>query len=171
LFNRVLVRWPVLCRLGRPLRFGLVGISGLVVNTAVLWALVRLAGLPLLVASALASEVAILNNFMLNDRWTFRTARPGHSFGQRFLRFNGTALGGMALTMLVLAILTHYSPLPLLLANLLAIGSAIGWNYIANSRWTWRGSAPHSRGNQLAPPDKLPFHTNLRTVDRAVKNL
>src|SRR5687767_6577737 len=58
--------------LARPLRFGLVGLSGVVVNTAALWGLARGAGLPVLLASVLATEMAILSNFLLNDRWTFR---------------------------------------------------------------------------------------------------
>src|SRR4029450_7671480 len=84
-------------RLQRPLCFGLVGLSGFGVNTAVLLALVQGLRLPVLPASVLATEVAILSNFMLNDRWTFRAATGCHSFGQRLLRFNGLAFGGMAI--------------------------------------------------------------------------
>ncbi len=124
-------------RLQRPLCFGLVGLSGFGVNTAVLLALVQGMRLPLLLASVLATEVAILSNFMLNDRWTFRAAAC-HSFGQRLLRFNGVALGGMAISSATLAILTTYAQLDLLLANLVAVGAAMAWNYVVNSRWTWR---------------------------------
>ena len=61
-------------RCARPIRFGLVGLSGAAVNTGILWGLVWGLGLPVLLASALATEAAILSNFLLNDRWTFRTA-------------------------------------------------------------------------------------------------
>jgi dolichol-phosphate mannosyltransferase len=124
-------------RFARPLRFGLVGLSGVVINTAILWALVQAMRLPVLFASVLATEVAILSNFMLNDCWTFRAATRLHSFVQRLLRFNGVALGGMAISTVTLAILTTYANLHLLLANLLAVGAAMIWNYGVNSRWTW----------------------------------
>ena len=124
-------------RCARPIRFGLVGLSGAVVNTGVLWGLVWGLGLPVLLASALATEVAILSNFLLNDCWTFRTAAHQGNLVRRLLRFNGVALGGMAITTAVLVALTAHGHLPLLFANLLAVGAAMAWNYVVNSRWTW----------------------------------
>jgi dolichol-phosphate mannosyltransferase len=140
LLATVLVRWPLLRRCGQLIRFGLVGISGMAVNSAILWVLVTEIGLPLLSASMVATEVAIVSNFLLNDRWTFRHTTNSHALFQRFIRFNGVALGGMAITAITLAALTAYARLHLLLANVLAVGVAVAWNYIVNSRWTWRAA-------------------------------
>jgi len=112
-------------------------VSGIVVNSAILWVLVRELHLAVLVGSVLATEAAILSNFLLNDRWTFRGARE-RSFGHRLLRFSGVALGGMAITAGMLTALASYTNLHLLVANVLAVGAATGWNYFVNSRWTWR---------------------------------
>jgi dolichol-phosphate mannosyltransferase len=138
LLASVLVRWPQLRRYGRLIRFGLVGLSGMAVNSAILWVLVTEIGLPLLPASMLATEAAIVSNFLLNDRWTFRDAMHSHAAFQRFLRFNGVAFGGMLITAMALAALTVYAHLHLLMANVLAVGVAMAWNYIVNSRWIWR---------------------------------
>ena len=127
----------IVYRFARPLRFGVVGLSGIVVNSAILWVLVRELHLAVTLGSVLATEVAILSNFLLNDRWTFRGARE-RSFMQRLVRFNGVALGGMAITASILTALASYTHLHLLIANLLAVGAATGWNYLVNSRWTWR---------------------------------
>lgn len=124
-------------RILRPLRFGVVGASGVAVNTLVLWLLARVGSTPVLAASAIATEVAVLTNFVLNDRWTFRDARHSSVFG-RLLRFNGVALGGMLITVGVLALLTNTTALPLLVANLVAVAGAMVWNYVVNSRWTWK---------------------------------
>ena len=124
-------------RFARPLRFGAVGVSGIAVNSAILWLLVRELHLAVALGSVLATEAAILSNFLLNDRWTFRGARE-HSFRQRLVRFYGVALGGMAITAGILTALATYTHLHLLFANLLAVGAATGWNYVVNSRWTWR---------------------------------
>jgi dolichol-phosphate mannosyltransferase len=140
--QRALRRWPALRRYSRPVRFGLVGASGIVVNTAMLWALVAGAGLWVPLASVIATEAAIVSNFALNDRWTFRAAPQRLPLWQRFLRFNGVALGGMLLTAALLTALTSYGHLPLLPANLLAVGGALAWNYLINTRWTWRAPAP-----------------------------
>jgi dolichol-phosphate mannosyltransferase len=138
LAGRSRARWPALGRLGRPLRFGLVGLSGVIVNTAVLWALVHGALLPVLPASALATEASILSNFLLNDSWTFGAARRGPRW-LRLLRFNGVALGGMLITAAVLGLLLRLLPIGLISANLVAVAAATAWNYVANTRWTWRG--------------------------------
>ena len=124
-------------RFARPLRFGVVGLSGIVVNSAILWVLVRELHLAVLFGSVLATEAAILSNFLLNDRWTFRGVSE-RSFRQRLLRFNGVALGGMAITAGILTALASYTHLHLLIANVLAVGAATGWNYVVNSRWTWK---------------------------------
>lgn len=137
LAGRSRARWPALGRLARPLKFGLVGISGFLVNTVILWLLVHRAQLGLLPASALATEAAILNNFLLNDCWTFAAVGRHELRWRRFLRFNGVALGGMAITVAILAAIVAYLPVGLLLANLVAVGVATIWNYIINSRWTW----------------------------------
>src|SRR5437773_869376 len=92
----------------------------------------------MLLASALETTAAILSNFALNARWPFRNGVHRHSFGMRLLSFNGVSLGGMAITAGLLALLISYGHLHLLLANLLAIGGATTWNYIVNSRWTWK---------------------------------
>ena len=124
-------------QLQRPLRFGLVGLSGVAVNTTILWTLARGAHLPVPLASVLATEAAILSNFLLNDRWTFRATARHRSPLMRLARFNGVSLGGMAITVALLTLLSSYAGLHLLLANMLAIGGAMSWNYVVNSRWTW----------------------------------
>jgi putative flippase GtrA len=135
----------IIRRFARPLRFGVVGLSGIVVNSAILWALVRELHLAVLLGSVLATEAAILSNFLLNDRWTFRGVSE-RSFTQRLLRFNGVALGGMAITAGILTALASYTHLHLLIANMLAVGAATGWNYVVNSRWTWRQGTSAAQG-------------------------
>ena len=154
---------PTLHRLRRPIRFGLVGLSGVVVNTSVLWALLRAVHLPVLLASAVATEIAILSNFALNDCWTFHAVRQ-HPFLIRLLRFNGVSLGGLSITALLLTLLTSYSGLHLLLANLLAIGGAMTWNYVVNSRWTWRDKSQVA-GRRSQVGDVVSAACDLRPAD------
>jgi putative flippase GtrA len=158
---------PTLRRLQQPIRFGLVGLSGVVVNTSVLWVLARGAHLPLPLASALATETAILSNFALNDRWTFRAAQQNPVL-LRLLRFNGVSLGGLAITTLLLTLLTSYGGLHLLLANLLAIGGAMTWNYVANSRWTWGGTPQVASGKLQAARHNAGDVSSSPTADQAL---
>jgi putative flippase GtrA len=126
----------VAARWARPLRFASVGASGVIVNTLVLAALVQLGHLPIWLAGALATEAAIISNFLLNDRWTFGGQQFGAALG-RFARFNLVSLGGMGITVMVLTLLTSTRHVGLLPANLVAIAAAALWNYVASCRWTW----------------------------------
>jgi dolichol-phosphate mannosyltransferase len=156
----------IIRRFARPLRFGVVGLSGIVVNSAILWALVRELHLAVLLGSVLATEAAILSNFLLNDRWTFRGVSE-RSFTQRLLRFNGVALGGMAITAGILTALASYTHLHLLIANVLAVGAATGWNYVVNSRWTWnsRQAAGGRRQSAVNNTAQHPAYRLLPTAD------
>jgi dolichol-phosphate mannosyltransferase len=118
-------------------RFGAVGISGVLVNTGILWSLVSLLGFHHLVAAAISSEVSILTNFVLNDHWTFGDHSAKISYVRRAAHYNAVAIAGMALSLGVLAVLVDAFGLYYLLANLIAIGSATVSNYLLNMRFTW----------------------------------
>ena len=74
------------------LRFGLVGLSGVGVNLGAL-ALISALGFVSTLASALAIELSIISNFLLNDRWTFAAQRSGAAWS-RALRFQLVSLVG-----------------------------------------------------------------------------
>ncbi len=136
--------WACLFRHGlashgsRFMRFGLVGASGVLVNMTLLFLLIEVGGWHRLVAATLATEAAILGNFVLNDRWTFREAPANHSWLGRAARYNAIALGGLVMSVAVLAALTDLLHLHYLAANLGGIGAATLWNYAANSSFTWQ---------------------------------
>jgi dolichol-phosphate mannosyltransferase len=116
--------------------FGLVGLSGTVLNTGLVYVLHGLLRWPLPLAVALASELAILNNYLWNDRWTFGRHDPSL---RRFARFNLSSLGGLAITTGLTTALTtsgvHY-----LLALLVAVAAAALSNFAASALWVWRVS-------------------------------
>lgn len=129
--------------------YGVVGVTGVGVNMAVLYLLVQGAGLHHLVAAAIASEASILSNFLLNDRWTFRDVNSTLSWPRRLLHYNAITLGGTALSLGVLALLTDLLGIYYLLANLFAIGAATVANYVLNSRFTW---TPGDKGGHPEDP-------------------
>jgi dolichol-phosphate mannosyltransferase len=121
-------------RLGR---FCVVGASGVLVNTALLYVLTEAGGLNHLVSATLATEAAILSNFALNDNWTFRDARGNSSWLRRAVHYNFVSLGGLLISVAMLAALTYLLGIYYLFANFFAIGSATLWNYAVNHHWTW----------------------------------
>ena len=74
-------------RMGRMSRFAAVGGLGTLVNLAVMW-LVLQTGLHYLAAAVIATEVSILHNFLLQERFVFRDLRGGqHGYAMRMAHF------------------------------------------------------------------------------------
>ena len=139
--QRVLAEHRIVLLIGRFLtpdmlrfiRFALVGGSGVVVNMVALWLLHEQLRYPLERSSVAAISLAIVNNFLWNNFWTFRATGVQ---SRRLAQFITVSLVGMAINFVVLKALTaqgiHYAP-----ANLAGIMVATAWNFYANSRWTW----------------------------------
>lgn len=130
--QRTTLRLPLL---GTALRFGVVGVAGAAVNTIALHLFYAVAHLPLLVASPLAVELAVVHNYLLNDRWTF--GRREVSRG-RFVRFNASAVLTLLVNVAAVWVLVR-SGVDYLAANLAGIGLGAVLNFGASSAWVWRG--------------------------------
>jgi dolichol-phosphate mannosyltransferase len=130
--------------LTRFIRFGLVGLSGVFVDmvflyllsdpTTLAWGLTR--------SKIVASELAIVNNFLWNDRWTFgdiSTQQKGWNKRlKRFLKFNLICLAGLVLNVLLLNLLFNVFGINRYVANLLAIAAVTLWNFWLNLKLSWR---------------------------------
>jgi len=128
----------------RFLRFGLVGFSGVLIDMAVLYLLSDPSTLAwgLARSKVLAAEVAILNNFLWNDLWTFRDISKQQKGWRprikRLLKFNTVCLIGLVLSVLLLHLFSNQLHLNRYLANLLAIAAVTLWNFWINLKLSWR---------------------------------
>ncbi|HEX9815703.1 MAG TPA: GtrA family protein, partial [Candidatus Thermoplasmatota archaeon] len=120
--------------LGRMVRFGIVGASGVLVNLGLLALFVELLGWHYAFASILAIEASILTNYALNHIWTWRGGDNGlHTF----LNFQLVSLVGMALQWGVLTFGVAGLDVHYMLAALAGIGLATIWNFAANHWFTF----------------------------------
>ncbi len=126
----------------RLLRFGLVGASGIGVNTLALWGLVQ-AGVHYRPAGVVAIAVAITWNFLWNDAFTWRDrrSRSWRTRLGRYLRY-WTVTGAGSAVQYGLYLLLTSAGLPYLLSNLLGVGVAVGFNYRMHGSWTWKPTDP-----------------------------
>lgn len=131
----------------RFIQFGLVGLSGVLVDMAVLYLLhspISPLGLTwgLTRSKIIASELAIVNNFLWNDTWTFRDLAVGQrSVKQRvkrFAKFNLICLMGLILNVLILNLLFNVFGVNEYVANLMAIVLVTFWNFWINLKLSWR---------------------------------
>jgi len=128
----------------RFIRYGLVGLSGVVVDMAFFYWFTEQVGLSLVLSKVIAAEIAIISNFVGNDVWTFADITQRQSGWQprlkRLLKFNLICLMSLALDVLLLQLFYHFIFNNSLkyLANLLAIGLVALWNFWINVKLSWR---------------------------------
>ena len=122
-------------------KFGIVGGSGVVVNMFFLWLFKGILGIYYLIASAMAITLAITNNFIWNDLWTWKgRGEIGiKAYLLRYLKFcfvSGLAdyIGNIS----ILWILTHFFGIYYLISNLVAIGIVMIFKFFLHENWTFR---------------------------------
>lgn len=93
-------------------------------------------------ASLGAAECSIMANFLLNDRFTFRSL-PGarRPWLQRCLRFHATCIVGALLTFLLEFALFALAHVPALVAQMIAIVIVLGYNFTCHHYFTYRAPA------------------------------
>jgi dolichol-phosphate mannosyltransferase len=128
----------------RFFKFGLVGFSGVFVDMAIFYLLsdASTLGWGLTRSKIIAAEVAVLNNFLWNDLWTFRDLAE-QQFGlrkliKRFVKFNLICLVGIGLNLIILNLLYNYFGVNKYIANLIAIAIVTIWNFWFNLKLSWR---------------------------------
>jgi len=155
----------------RFLKFCAVGVSGVAVNLGCLALFARAVGLNQNLSAALAIEVSINTNFLVNELWTFRDRREKRGgIVRRWAKFHLVSIVGAALQWIVFVSMNAR------VAGILEVEAAGGvesqgwlqewivrppavgawiymsqlggivvgtfWNFFANFYWTWRRRAP-----------------------------
>lgn len=133
--------------------FSVVGVLGYAVQTAVLWLLAGRADVPVVPATLVATEAAVLHNFAWHVRWTWadRPAGP-KALAARLLKFNlangGVSLAGGAALM---ALLVHGAGLHYLPANLVSVLLCSVVNFAASDSWVFREEPRAARRTARRP--------------------
>jgi putative flippase GtrA len=135
LARRGLLRW---------LKFNLVGAVGIVVQLGALAFFRSVLQLDYLLATALAVETAVIQNFLWHERFTWQdrpAARPSQSL-VRFMTFNATngavSLAGNLLIMSALVGQLHWN---YAIANLLAVTVCSLANFLLSDRLVFQSDA------------------------------
>ena len=107
------------------IRFNVVGISGFVLQTAALFVLTHNSyAIEYLTATAVAVELAVLNNFIWHQRWTWRD-RPSTSRREtvgRLVKFNITnGIVSIAGNVIFMSLLVGRLHLPVAGANVISV--------------------------------------------------
>jgi dolichol-phosphate mannosyltransferase len=127
------------------LRYCLVGVTGVFVNSAALITAIA-AGMDYTTSSILAVELAILTNGVLNEFWTFKSISKERANTSarlnRFLQFNSFCAGGALINLGISRSLITYGDFHYFLGSMVGILAGTFWNYGMNANMTWTREQP-----------------------------
>ena len=136
-------------RAGSLIQFGsflFIGGTTTILNLIILYVILNFISFPSnlaffhnLIGSASGSELSLLANFALNDRFTFRH-NPGHerSWFARLSRFHATAIIGILLTIGIQTTLITFLHLNALIAQAIAVIIVLFYNFFFHQFFTYR---------------------------------
>jgi putative flippase GtrA len=112
------------------LRFGVVGLSGMVVDFGVTYLLRDKLKVHQYLANAVGFVMAATSNYVLNRIWTFKSSNPEVllEFGEFFI----VSAIGLGINSLILWFLVSRWKKHFYLSKLIAIGVTMIWNFFAN---------------------------------------
>jgi dolichol-phosphate mannosyltransferase len=135
----------------RFIRYAVVGLSGVCVDMGLLYVLSdpTMLGWGLTRSKLIASEMAILNNFVWNDAWTFHDLsaqqRGLKARLRRLGKFQLICLAGIAINATLLNLQFNLLGMNRYVANAMAIAAVTGWNFWLNLKLNWRAAEPPPR--------------------------
>jgi putative flippase GtrA len=129
----------------RFFKFGLVGVSGIVINQAFLWLCqehvfsgIENLSLRLNLSMAVGILLSMTNNFHWNRRWTWKDRARAQELPivHQYLQYAAANWAGIVVQVAITNVMTMW--MPYLLANLCGIGVGCVVNFILNDLWTYR---------------------------------
>ncbi|MBN1981250.1 MAG: GtrA family protein [Chitinivibrionales bacterium] len=124
----------------RFIRFGIVGISGIFVNQGVLYCVTEFLKIDYKISSLIAIEIAILSNFALNSRWTWKDRQTGSiaDTAVQLLKFNfSSIITAILFNWIILVVLTEYFSVQYMISNLIGIVIASAANFFLSNFWAF----------------------------------
>jgi dolichol-phosphate mannosyltransferase len=120
------------------IKFNVVGVVGFALQSAVLFVITHSTyQVGYLAATAIAVELAVLNNFFWHQRWTWKD-RPSATRGdtlRRLAKFNITnGLFSIAGNMILMTLLVGHLGLPITGANLISVATCSIFGFILADR-------------------------------------
>jgi len=123
----------------RLIKFSIVGLSGAFITEGLLWLLTDVFGIYYVLSALLSTEIAIINNFIWNEVWTFKDRAHGtlNDSLTRFVKFNLSRILGMMISVVLLFLLTEVFGIYYLISNLSAVIIVFIINYLFSGAYIW----------------------------------
>jgi putative flippase GtrA len=120
------------------IKFGLVGLSGFVVNFCVYAFSLHVLDVHYLGAATIAFCVAVTNNFMWNRHWTFRARRHASHPAFQAARFLTVAVSALIPNLILLHVFVERAGMGKIEAQVLAVCLVVPISFLGNKLWSFR---------------------------------
>lgn len=117
------------------IKFGIVGMSGLIVDFGLTWISKEKLKIQKYIANAIGFSVAATSNYFLNRVWTFRSINP--EIAVEYSQFVMVSLIGLAINTFILWLILTRLKFNFYLSKLFAIIVVMLWNFFANLLFTF----------------------------------
>jgi len=118
--------------------YAAVGVTGTIAHYAVIIGLVQFLHAYAVAASAVGFVVGALVNYIANYHITFESKKRHE---EAIVKFFSVAIVGLVLNTIVMISATSLLHMHYLIAQLIATGLVLGWNFTGNRWWTFREAA------------------------------
>ena len=120
------------------IKFAIVGFSSTIIDWGIYLILTRFLGIYYLMAKILSFSIAMINSYIWNRRWTFKSNDPQKL--REFIKFLIIALVGVVLNTLIMYVAVDFIYLNDLYGLVFASGIVMFWNFGANKFYTFKES-------------------------------
>ncbi|MEA4839631.1 MAG: GtrA family protein [Bacteroidales bacterium] len=117
------------------LKYGVIGVFGLVVDMGIFYLLHKMLGVNYVVSNIISSSLAVVHNFILNSFITFKVK---DRLLRRFASFYLIALVGMAVSSGMLAVMIDGLSMDSMVAKMISILIVAVIQYFLNKKLTFR---------------------------------
>lgn len=125
--------------LGQFLQFAVVGGLGTITNLAIFFVLVDVRGMDPLLGACVAFAVAVTQNYILNELWTFNSEQTPGLSGRRYGKFVFFSILSLGVNLAVLqALISNFQFSLLVIPQAAGILAATALNFIASRLVTFR---------------------------------
>lgn len=118
------------------IKFGIVGITSTIIDWGIYLLLTRFLDTFYLMAKILSFAVAVLNSYIWNRRWTFRSQDPKRL--NQFIKFLIISIIGLVVNTFIMYLAVDKFRLSDIYGLFLATAIVMIWNFLANKFYTFK---------------------------------
>ncbi len=119
-------------------RYGFIGTFGILINLGIYVVLTRFVGWTVELSGAIAIELSILCNFILNNLWNLKTKEGSPGLLGKMFKYHSISAVGASVNYIVLLVLFYKFGFHDITANFIGIVLSIFINYGMNAYFSWK---------------------------------